>query len=241
MVQLTHQRKKEVLTVRKNNEIISIIREKLDEKQMSISELARQVGMSKSTISRYMNESREFPVNKVNLFAKALNLESEYILGFSAKADISTIYNQLEPPRQAKVYDFAKAQLEAQNKVVSIEETQTVYLNSKLSAGTGILDLDPTDTKEIEYKGHVPKHDLAFMVDGDSMYPMFEDGEVVFVEKTPDIYNGQFIAVQINEEAYIKKAYVENSHLRLVSLNKDYEDIIASEDDDIRVIGRIIL
>lgn len=225
--------------MRENHEIISIIRKKLNEKQMSISELARRVGMSKSTISRYMNESREFPVNKVNLFAKALNLESDYILGF--KSDISIIYNQLTETRQEKVYNFAEQQLKEQNKVISIEETQTVYLNSRLSAGTGILDLDPTDTKEIEHRGYVPKHDLAFMVAGNSMEPSFADGEVVFVEKTPDIYNGQFIAVQINEEAYIKKVYKEEDCLRLVSLNKDYKDIVTCNGDEIRIIGRVIL
>lgn len=155
--------------------------------------------------------------------------------------NITVIYNKLDTPRQKKVYSFAEDQLEEQNKVVSIEETQTVYLNSKLSAGTGILDLDPTDTKEIEYNGYVPKHDLAFKVSGDSMYPTFEDGEIVFVEKTPDIYNGQFIAVQINEAAFLKKVYIEDDCLRLVSLNKEYDDIITNGNDDIRVIGRVIL
>lgn len=227
--------------MRTNEDIIKIIKQALDEKNMSISELARQVDMSKSTISRYMNKTREFPVNKVNLFSKALNLETGYILGFSTQDDISVIYNKLDTPRQKKVYSFAEDQLEEQNKVVSIEETQTVYLNSKLSAGTGIIDLDPNDTKEIEYNGYIPKHDLAFKVSGDSMYPTFEDGEVVFVEKTPDIYNGQFIAVQINEAAFLKKVYIEDDCLRLVSLNKEYDDIITNGNDDIRVIGRVIL
>lgn len=225
--------------VRSNDEIIEIIREQLNNKDMSISELARRTGMSKSAISRYMNKSREFPINRINDFAKALNLDSRYILGFNE--DITTIYDKLIEPRQKLVYKFAERQLDEQNKVISIEETQTVYLNSKLSAGTGILDLDPTDTKEIEYLGYVPKHDLAFKVCGDSMTPSFKDGEIVFVEKTPDIHNGQFIAVQINEEAFLKKAYKEEDCLRLVSLNDKYEDIVTCNGDDIRVIGRVIL
>ena len=57
----------------------------------------------------------------------------------------------------------------------------------------------------MEFNGYVPKHDFAFLVDGNTMIPTFEDGEVVFVEKTPDIHSGQFVAVQVNEEASIRK------------------------------------
>lgn len=212
------------------------------ELRLSAEDVAEKIGVNRSTVFRYeKGEIEKLPIEILEPLSEILKTTPEYLMGWDNQPDIIPIYNKLEPPRQEKVYNYAEHQLSEQNKVVSIVDTQTVFLNSKLSAGTGILDLDPTDTKEIEYKGHVPKHDLAFMVDGDSMYPMFEDREVVFVEKTPDIHNGQFIAVQINEEAYIKKVYKEEDCLRLVSLNKEYDDIIASEDDDIRVIGRIIL
>lgn len=209
---------------------------------MTQSDLADKLNTSRQSISRY--EIGERKANQDILFelSEVLGVSiSDFFPTNTKTSSLNVIYDHLTEPRQNKVYNFAKRQLEEQNKVVSIEETQTVYLNSKLSAGTGILDLDPTDTKEIEYRGFVPKHDLAFEVSGNSMEPSFEDGEIVFVEKTPDVHNGQFIAVQINEEAYIKKAYIEEERLRLVSLNRDYKDIYACGDDDIRVIGRVIL
>src|SRR5699024_9206231 len=48
----------------------------------SSNELARRVGVAKSAMSRYLNLNREFPLNKVNEFSKALDLSPEYILGF---------------------------------------------------------------------------------------------------------------------------------------------------------------
>lgn len=156
-------------------------------------------------------------------------------------SDIVNTVNQLNPHRQTKVYNFATDQLNEQR----VEETPAIYhtvqVYSLLSAGTGIVDLDPTDTTEIELNGHVPPHDLAFEVRGDSMEPVFENGEIVFVKKTQDIHNGQIIAVQINEEAFIKKVYITNDHMRLVSLNKEYEDIIANENDDIRIVGKVLI
>lgn len=38
--------------------------------------------MSKSALSRYFNKIREFPLSRVEDFARALGVSSEYILGF---------------------------------------------------------------------------------------------------------------------------------------------------------------
>ena len=67
--------------MRSNNEIINLIQDRIDEKGMSMSELARQVGIAKSTMSRYFNRTREFPLNKTDDFAKALGMTPEYLLG----------------------------------------------------------------------------------------------------------------------------------------------------------------
>lgn len=211
---------------------------------LSMEELGNILNKDKSSISRWIKGERFPKIEEAEEIARYFNVPFEVLIFGEQpieKDDINYIYDKLNQQRQQKVYNFAENQLKEQNKVISIEEAQTVYLNSKLSAGTGILDLDPTDTKEVEYNGYLPKHDLAFEVSGNSMEPAFADGEIVFVEKTPDVHNGQFIAVQINEEAYIKKAYIEDERLRLVSLNRDYKDIYACGDDDIRIIGRVIL
>ncbi|MEX5935714.1 helix-turn-helix domain-containing protein [Mammaliicoccus sciuri] len=68
--------------MRTNDEIIDLMQKTLKEKNMSISELARQVGMAKSAVSRYMNKTREFPLNRAEDFAKALGISTGYLLGF---------------------------------------------------------------------------------------------------------------------------------------------------------------
>lgn len=221
------------------------IRQYRKQNNLTQDELAKRLGLGKGTISNYESGYRTPQESRLFELAEALGVSINDLfpptVNQSIVDKIIDISTQLEAPRQEKVYNYAEHELKEQNKVINLKEAQAVYLNSKLSAGTGILDLDPADTKEIEYSGYVPKHDLAFLVDGNSMTPTFEDGEVVFVEKTPDIHSGQFVAVQVNEEAFIKKAYIEDDRLRLVSLNKDYEDIYADGSDDIRIIGKVIL
>nr|DAP24837.1 MAG TPA: Repressor protein CI [Bacteriophage sp.] len=218
------------------------LKERRLELGLTLEEVGDIVGVGKSTVRKWeqgmiSNMGRD----KIVSISKALKISPLDILEIEAKDNIYTIYNQLNPHRQTAVYNFATDQLNEQR----VEETPAIYhtvqVYSLLSAGTGIVDLDPTDTTEIELNGHVPPHDLAFEVRGDSMEPVFENGEIVFVKKTQDIHNGQIIAVQINEEAFIKKVYITNDHMRLVSLNKEYEDIIANENDDIRIVGKVLI
>ncbi|MDW4486421.1 Cro/Cl family transcriptional regulator [Staphylococcus saprophyticus] len=78
--------------MRTNDEIITVIKTTLKEQNMSLSELARRVGMAKSAVSRYLNLTREFPLNRAEDFAKALHISTEYLLGFEE--------NEQEKPEQ---------------------------------------------------------------------------------------------------------------------------------------------
>lgn len=74
--------------MRTNKEIINYLNKLKSEQHLSISEIARRVGMAKSAVSRYFNFSREFPLNRVDQFAKAFHVSSEDILGIEKDADI---------------------------------------------------------------------------------------------------------------------------------------------------------
>lgn len=73
--------------MRSNDEIIRYLTQLKDEQQLTISEIARRTGMAKSAISRYFNKSREFPVNKVDDFAKVFHVTSEEILGIKKETN----------------------------------------------------------------------------------------------------------------------------------------------------------
>lgn len=237
--------------MRSNEEIIELIDSIRKEKGLSLSELARRVGMAKSALSRYFNKTREFPLNKVEIFANVLDISSEYILGFDSRnsTTIETIYNQLDQKRQQKVYSFAEQQLKEQNKIVDYPIKYDVNIYGKMTAGHGSINFDkehPIKTVTLDYAP--PGYDIAFEVSGDSMHPAFQDGEVIFVKETQNIHDGMLAAVEINDEAFIKKLYIEENRIRLVSLNceKDkngnrlYPDFYADEKDNIHMIGRVL-
>lgn len=225
-------------------------------KQSDIIELTKpfqreyDVKLGKTDLSQYVNDKVEPRQKKLFIIAKALNVSEAWLMGYPVdkerkvnkkEKDITTIYRKLNDERKNKVYSYAQHELEEQNKIIDINEHKEIYLQSKVSAGTGVLDLDPTYGETITYSGEIPNHyDLAFLVSGNSMTPTFEDGEIIFVEKYPNPINGAIMVVQIDNEAFIKKVYLEKDNLRLVSLNQDYDDILANGDNNIRIVGKVV-
>lgn len=70
--------------MRSNSEIVDIIISEKDKKGLSLSELARRTGVAKSAMSRYLNKTRQFPLNKAQEFANVLGISVEYLLGYNA-------------------------------------------------------------------------------------------------------------------------------------------------------------
>ncbi|HGA1413482.1 TPA: LexA family transcriptional regulator [Streptococcus suis] len=238
--------------MRTNDEIITLIDEIRREKGMSISELARQVGMAKSGISRYFNKTRGFPLDRADDFAKALGTTSEFLLGvqpISKDNKILEIYNQLEPTRQEKVLDYAEVQLEEQNKVTSIFEVRedsedyiTDYVEGLVAAGHGTFQEDNLHMEVRLRASDVPeKYDTIAKVAGDSMEPMIKDNDLLFINVTSKVEINDIGIFQINGKNFVKKLKRDyDGRWYLQSLNNSYEEIYLNEDDDIRTIGEVV-
>lgn len=176
---------------------------------------------------------------------------------------------KLEEPRQKVVLATAQSQLQEQEqeksnvishdfsvkKIVNDYEndgTEDVDISGTVAAGFGSFNEDksqPIKTVTMN-ENDVPHHyDLVFEVSGDSMYPTFEDREIIFVKKTTEVTNGMIGCVEINGYAFIKKMYIEDGRLRLVSLNNDYDengnriypDFYADDNDEIFIIGKVVM
>ncbi|WP_349551313.1 XRE family transcriptional regulator [Leuconostoc pseudomesenteroides] len=228
--------------MRTNDEIIKLLKELTSSRGYSISELARRVNMAKSAISRYFNGTREFPLNRANDFAKVLGVTPEYILGVNANDDITNIYNQLDTNRKRKVFNYADQQLSEQNNIIAFPTNtkSEVAVYGAVSAGTGeyLLDNEP---ELVDYDGIVPDHDFAVIVNGESMLPLFENGQIIFVKKTADVRSGQVVIANYDQQAYVKKYVNDGNGIRLVSLNKKYEDMPINESHEMSIFGVVVL
>ena len=245
--------------MRTNSQIVDIIIDLCNQKGWSLSEFARKLDLPKSSISRYFNKSRQLPINKINLFSDVLGVSSEYLLGIQTIAsdrnktqnELLNVYNKLEINRQTKVYDFATEQLREQNNnnnVVDIndyiEEESDWYevkFYGSVSAGTGLY-LDDEQVETISFGADmIPTGtDFCLKVNGDSMDPMFHDGDYVFIKRETDFRNGSIGVVIVNGDAYLKKIYITEDSIKLVSLNKKYKDITVTQDDTLKYVGTVV-
>lgn len=245
--------------MRTNSQIVDIIIDLCNQKGWSLSEFARKLDLPKSSISRYFNKSRQLPINKINLFSDVLGVSSEYLLGIQTIAsdrnktqnELLNVYNKLEINRQAKVYDYATEQLREQNNnnnVVDIndyieEESEwyEVKFYGSVSAGTGLY-LDDEQVETISFgTDMIPTGtDFCLKVNGDSMDPTFHDGDYVFIKRETDFRNGSIGVVIVNGDAYLKKIYITEDSIKLVSLNKKYKDITVTQDDTLKYVGTVV-
>lgn len=155
-------------------------------------------------------------------------------------------YKELPEKEQMKLIGRASALAEVyKEQVTQIIEVETPMIEIrhsiyKVSAGTGynLDDGDQWDTIEIPDTPEANKADFALTISGDSMEPVYYDGDIVLIKSQPAISNGEIGIFIIENDGYIKK-YGGN---RLISLNAAYDDIMFSDydPDNIRCVGLVI-
>jgi bacteriophage repressor len=125
---------REDVRMRTNDEIIKMIKNLCIEKDISLSELARRVGMAKSAISRYFNGTRQFPLNRIDDFAKALNITPEYLLDVIPIMNNSTTINQTNTsdtdPEAVELVRFLSDNTEYKELITSLKDVSKDDLNA---------------------------------------------------------------------------------------------------------------
>lgn len=202
--------------MRSNDEIMDLLDQLKTEKELSISEIARRVGMAKSAVSRYFNRTREFPLNRVDDFAKAFNVKPEYIL------DI----------------DFNKpSNLVFVDKIVQIPILGDIAAGVPITAEQNIQEYIPVINSTL------PSGDIIGLnIKGNSMSPGIPDGSQVLIRLQPDVEDGEIAAVQINgdTEATLKRIKRQNGIMMLIADNQDYQPIVVTESIPARIIGKAV-
>ncbi|MDU2185840.1 MAG: S24 family peptidase [Lactococcus lactis] len=124
------------------------------------------------------------------------------------------------------------------------EDMVDVPILGRIAAG---LPLDAVEN--FDGTRPVPVHFLSsardyywLMVDGHSMEPKIPFGAYVLIEAVPDVTDGTIGAVLFHDDcqATLKKVYHEIDCLRLVSINKEFKDQFATQDNPAAVIGQAV-
>ena len=209
------------------------------------------INFNKGKISKWENDREEPRLSSVKILADYFDVPLDYFNGIDIdQAEILTIFNQLDEERQANVVDYATVLL---NEQVSMK-TSTVlekyknddyiidYVEGLVAAGHGTFQEDNLHMEVRLRAEDVPEsYDTIAKVAGDSMEPLIEDNDLLFIKVTSQVDINSIGIFQINGKNFVKKLKRDyDGSWYLQSLNSGYEEIHLSENDDIRTIGEVV-
>lgn len=239
------------------------VRKLREGRNMTQTELSEILGMKTYTTVSKWEKNENFPKGKdLKKLAEIFNVTSDYLLGLTddklkkittqnEKTEIISIYDQLEEPRQEKVLNYAKEQLDEQenSNIISIfnkpqddEDYITDYVEGLVAAGHGTFQEDNLHMEVRLRANDVPnEYDTIAKVAGDSMEPLIEDNDLLFIKITSQVDINDIGIFQVNGKNFVKKLKRDyDGSWYLQSLNSGYEEIHLTENDDIRTIGEVV-
>ena len=180
---------------------------------ISQTELANACKISKQTLYKYENNIiTNIPFDKIELIADCLSTSPSYIMGW-AEYDLSNVKN-----------------IESMPEMVKVPLVGTIACGEPILAQENIEDYINMPEKT--------KGTFALRCKGDSMInARIFDGDIVVVRKQDIAKNGEIVVALIDDEATVKRFYLEKDHVRLEPENPLFEPIITTRGS---VIGKVI-
>ena len=192
----------------------------LEVNKMSIGDKIRnrriELGLSQEELANIMGYKSRSTINKIEL---GINDITQTKIAKFAKALQTTVSDLMDWEDNAK---------ESQNNlnILDNNKIRLIPLYETVSAGFGAY----ADSQIIDYTPIYIKSDaeaeetLCIRVEGDSMYPKIEDGDIIQVHKQDSVDSGSIAVVLIDgEEGLVKKVVYGDDWIELHSLNPEYK------------------
>lgn len=129
--------------------------------------------------------------------------------------------------------------------VMPISNIVTVPVYGRVSAGIGVFADDEIIGEQPVFNNMVKNTQDCFClkVEGDSMLPRIQDGDIILVRKQTSVDSGDYAVVLIDDEnGVVKKVEYDADSVTLISINPNYHPRTFSGPDvqRLQVIGKVI-
>ncbi|MDI3233357.1 LexA family protein [Staphylococcus pasteuri] len=193
------------------------IKSRRKELNLTLEQVGDLVGVGKSTVRKWeTGDIENMKRDKIVKLAKALKVSPSYIMG-----------------------------IEDEHPKVETLPVKKIPVVSKISAGLPIyseenlVDYIYFATKNL----NSDKEEFGLRVSGDSMDKIFQENDVVVVEKDSIVENGQLGVVMVNGyNATVKRVRYNKNQIILIpeSNNPEHLPQVYGEDDEVKIIGRVV-
>ncbi|HDP2320727.1 TPA: helix-turn-helix domain-containing protein [Staphylococcus aureus] len=193
------------------------IKSRRKELNLTLEQVGDLVGVGKSTVRKWeTGDIENMKRDKIVKLAKALRVSPSYIMGIEdEKPQLDTL-----PVKKIPV-------------VSKISAGMPIYAEENL------IDYIYFATKNLSSN----KEEFGLQVSGDSMDKLFQEGDVVVVEKDSTVENGQLGVVLVNGyNGTVKRIRYNNDQIILIpeSNNPSHYPQVYGKDDEIKIVGRVV-
>lgn len=214
-----------MLSEQKKNTIGQLIREERKKQNISLTELASKVGITKQSLYKYETGIvTNIPINNVEKIAAVLGCSPTYLMGW-----ISSDNSQLPEPTVTEEYTTFPV----------IGEVAAGYESVADENWIG----DTVDIPLSYLQGHNRTDFFVLKVKGDSMYPLYHDADKVLILKQSTMnYSGQIgVVIYGDDKGTIKRVEYSPGEdwMKLVPVNPNFPTVkIENEElEHCRVLG----
>lgn len=205
-----------------------IIKQYREEHQMSLQDFANLIGTSRSYIhmlEKNVNPSTNKPINPsietLKLLANAMNMDLDFLLK-QLDSEQQIYLNEEEYKKQFEKTDILGNPVAPVPLLGSVKAGYN-YLAQENWIGT--VDVETSLVGD-------GKDYFALKVKGDSMAPVFIEGDIVIIKKQNDCENNEFAVVIINgDEGTLKKIKKMDNGIILQPLNPAYGPVMYTKEE----------
>lgn len=196
-------------------------------RHITLEEAGKKVDVHKSTVLRWENgETEKIKLPIIETLASYYNVNPVWLMGYDVPME-----NTEDMLKKIGAIPLSEI------------ETTKIPVLGKVKAGYNYLAQENIiDYIAFNIDGADKENYYALYVIGDSMEPLFDDGDIVIVHKQNDFNNGDNCVILINgDEATVKKVYKGTSGIKLQAVNPYYPPRIFTEEEirdlPVKVIG----
>lgn len=129
------------------------------------------------------------------------------------------------------------------NNLEPVTCTIKIPLLGTIACGDPILAQENVAEYIVEPANHLPSGKLFYLrAKGQSMEPTIKDGSLVLIRVQPRVEDGEIAAVLFTDdnEATLKRIKRAGPTVILMPDNREYEPIIASDNNPVRILGKAV-
>jgi len=133
---------------------------------------------------------------------------------------------------------------ELDNATVVASAGNYLPLISMVQAGvwTEIQELPPLDVELYPCPIKCSQHSFIVRVEGESMLPRFEEGDLIYVDPEAQVENGSYVVARLDDEnqATFKQLIIDGNKKYLKALNPDWPNKFVEINGNCTIVGKVV-